>query len=672
MASGQNHVITNSIFYSAVKGGADGVLDSAIAFPPLTTGTVEISNNYFTGAFDGAFSGASWGRGVWFDGGGINVSVAGNTFEFTRTGINLDMSGDSVAGVAGNTFITNGTGTAVGIDFGNVSFADNNYEDTRTEFDFSNVTTDVNFDAEVAVATVTPINMVVDPVEVLGGTGNDTLLGTAGADFLDANGSGTPVLDNDTLQGRGGNDLLLGRNGDDVLEGGANDDFVDGGLGVDRAVFSGARAQYRVDLLASGSILVTDLRPGAPDGVDTVRNCENFVFSDVILSAAAVLNDLPVITSDGGGATASRSVPENTVDVTVVTATDPDPGTVLTFSISGGDDAGSFQIDPVTGALSFIASPNFEAPTDADTNNSYVVQVQASDAILTATQTITVSVTDLLEPIGLTSVPPSDFNGDAVSDVLWRHTNGFVSEWLMSGGAIGQNFGVAQTAPVWHFQDTGDFGGDGKSDVLWRHDSGQVVLWQMGGATILSNQSVAAIGNDWHNEGVADFNGDERADVLWHNDSGQVVLWTMDGAQITNNQQVGIVDASSWHFQGLLDTGGDGKSDVLLRNDSGQVVLWTMDGAQITANQSVTNISGSTGTSSGPAISAATARAMCCCVTTAARSCSGRWTVTRSLPTSQSARRGTTGMCRTSATTISTARATCCCATTVGRSYSGR
>ena len=125
--------------------------------------------------------------------------------------------------------------------------------------------------------------------------------------------------------------------------------------------------------------------------------------------------------------------------------------------------------------------------------------------------------------------PPSDFNGDAVSDVLWRHNNGFVAEWLMSDGAISQNLGVAQPDPVWHFQDTGDFGGDGKADILWRHDNGQVVLWQMDGATITSNQSVATIGNDWHNEGVADFNGDGKADVLWHNDSGQVALWTMDG-----------------------------------------------------------------------------------------------------------------------------------------------
>ena len=183
----------------------------------------------------------------------------------------------------------------------------------------------------------------------------------------------------------------------------------------------------------------------------------------------------------------------------------------------------------------------------------------------------------------------NDFNGDATSDVLWRHNSGSVSEWLMTNGQIGQNQGVATPDLAWHFQDTGDFGADGRTDILWRHDNGQAVLWQMDGPTILSNQSVATIGNDWHNEGVGDFNADRRADVLWRNDNGQVALWTMNGAQIANNQTVATVGAN-WHVQGLLDANGDGNSDVLLRDNGGQVVLWTMNGAQIVNNQSVANL----------------------------------------------------------------------------------
>ena len=61
----------------------------------------------------------------------------------------------------------------------------------------------------------------------------------------------------------------------------------------------------------------------------------------------------------------------------------------------GGADAQRFVIDAATGALSFVAAPDFEAPTDQDGDNSYVVQVRASDGSLSDLQTITVKVTDV-------------------------------------------------------------------------------------------------------------------------------------------------------------------------------------------------------------------------------------------------------------------------------------
>jgi len=56
-----------------------------------------------------------------------------------------------------------------------------------------------------------------------------------------------------------------------------------------------------------------------------------------------------------------------------------DAGQTLNYSVASGMDAGLFQIDPSTGALSFIAAPNFEAPSDGRGNNVYDVTVQVSD-----------------------------------------------------------------------------------------------------------------------------------------------------------------------------------------------------------------------------------------------------------------------------------------------------
>ena len=108
------------------------------------------------------------------------------------------------------------------------------------------------------------------------------------------------------------------------------------------------------------------------------------------------VNEAPSITSNGGGATAALSVPENTTLVTTVTGTDPD-GDTLTFSISGGADAAKFAINSVTGVLVFITAPDFEHPTDADADNVYEVTVQVGDGLLIAGQSLRVTVTDVGE-----------------------------------------------------------------------------------------------------------------------------------------------------------------------------------------------------------------------------------------------------------------------------------
>src|SRR5207247_1830710 len=104
-------------------------------------------------------------------------------------------------------------------------------------------------------------------------------------------------------------------------------------------------------------------------------------------------------TSDGGGATAAVNVAENTTAVTTVTATDADsPAPTLTYSITGGTDAAKFTIDAGTGALRFSVAPDYEAPTDADSDNVYEVTVQVSDGTGgTNTQAISVAVTNINE-----------------------------------------------------------------------------------------------------------------------------------------------------------------------------------------------------------------------------------------------------------------------------------
>src|SRR5262249_35002709 len=119
-------------------------------------------------------------------------------------------------------------------------------------------------------------------------------------------------------------------------------------------------------------------------------------------NVADIVNENPVIVSDGGGDTATLSVAENSTAITTVTATDP-AGAPVHYQIAGGLAAGAFQIDATTGALSFTSAPDFESPRDSGLDNSYEVIVAASNGTGVDRQTITVNVTDANDAPVITS-----------------------------------------------------------------------------------------------------------------------------------------------------------------------------------------------------------------------------------------------------------------------------
>jgi hypothetical protein len=108
------------------------------------------------------------------------------------------------------------------------------------------------------------------------------------------------------------------------------------------------------------------------------------------ITVTAVNDNTPSFTSSP-----TFSISENTAAVGTVTATDVDlPAQTVTYSISGGDDAALFTIDPATGALAFITAPDFETPLDVGADNVYNIDVTANDnAGLTKVQSIAVTVT---------------------------------------------------------------------------------------------------------------------------------------------------------------------------------------------------------------------------------------------------------------------------------------
>ncbi len=172
---------------------------------------------------------------------------------------------------------------------------------------------------------------------VQAGAGNDTIVASAGADTVDG-GTGSDTLDMsgagaavtltlasttaqntgaygtmtvtniENLTGGSGNDVLTGDGnaniisagaGNDTLTGGGGNDTLDGGAGTDTAVFTGAHSDYSFTLNADGTVTVTDLRPGSPDGTDTLSNFEQLTFSDGTFALATGTASNDSLTASG-------------------------------------------------------------------------------------------------------------------------------------------------------------------------------------------------------------------------------------------------------------------------------------------------------------------------------------------------------------------------------------
>jgi hypothetical protein len=310
------------------------------------------------------------------------------------------------------------------------------------------------------------------------------------------------------------------------------------------------------------------------------------------------VNDALIITSDGGGDTANVSVVERTAAVTTVVAADPD-GPTLSYSIVGGADAAKFQIDSATGALSFITAPNFDIPADADHNNSYIVQVRASDGSLTDDQTITVNVTDnpnvtstvhwtqsvdiSPHPAGWAPAGIGDFNVDGTADLAWFNaTTGDLDIWKLQNGQWASSADVGSHPAGYQPARTGDFNHDGTSDISWYNPTTRDVdIWK-----IVSGQWTGSSDVGSHPAGyvpalAGDFNGDGTNDIAWVNPTtNDLDIW-----KIANGQWAGSSDVGS-HPAGYVpvlagDFNGDGSSDIAWYNPTtNDIDIWKLSNGQ--------------------------------------------------------------------------------------------
>ena len=154
------------------------------------------------------------------------------------------------------------------------------------------------------------------------------------------------------------------------------------------------------------STTLTGLTPGTPYEVQVLaKNAEGESLLSDSGRATTSTNAAPTFTS-----AATFSIAENATTVGTVVATDADTTDNVTgYTITAGADSSKFAITNA-GVLTFTAAPNYEAPGDLVSttpandagDNQYVLVVTATSGTATrvqsATQTLTITVTDVNEP----------------------------------------------------------------------------------------------------------------------------------------------------------------------------------------------------------------------------------------------------------------------------------
>ena len=121
----------------------------------------------------------------------------------------------------------------------------------------------------------------------------------------------------------------------------------------------------------------------------------------------------------------------------------------------GGDDMDAFDISS-RGSLTFKMSPDYEMPTDMNTNNVYMVTVMASDGTSMDEHDVMVTVTDvvgdeMVEPPPDTTVPAGlqRFDTDGTPGISRAEVSAAVTEWITDDNSGISRRDIADLVNYW-------------------------------------------------------------------------------------------------------------------------------------------------------------------------------------------------------------------------------
>jgi len=215
------------------------------------------------------------------------------------------------------------------------------------------------------------------------------------------------------------------------------------------------------------------------------------------------------------------------------------------------------------------------------------------------------------------------FNGDNLTDILWRNYSGEGANrlWITSGITLSDPDSISTQLPSTAIKRIflgildNDPDGNGINDELvysrmvpeierMMNDNSKVAeivmsaqaqpgnsiekqmnalldLFESQTISVPTTQTIQPISDlDWKMEGTGDFNTDGKLDIILRNySSGKNLIWMMNGNSLLRNEVLPYTANLNWKMIGGGDFDGDGKADILWRNyENGKNIIWIMDG----------------------------------------------------------------------------------------------
>jgi hypothetical protein len=400
----------------------------------------------------------------------------------------------------------------------------------------------------------------------------------------------------DTINGLAGNDQIDGRDGDDIIDGGSGNDLLTGGAGLDtliggtgadtfRDTMAGLNGDHIIDLSIGDRIQITDLTTPnfALSGNTITYGSGNSITVDGLGPGRFIIRALPQgfelrlqgdAINDFNGDGISDILWRR------------DDGTLTDWL---GTQSGGFTSN--AGNLLDVVDNQWQIAGTGDFNGDgrFDVLWHRADGTITnwlgtASGGLAPNAANELEVVATDwqIVATGDFNGDGKDDILWRRTDGTITDWLgTANGSFAPNAANALdvVSTDWKIIGAGDFNGDGIDDIMWRNDDGRITNWlgtSVGGFTDNVTNAYNGVSLDWHVAGIGDFNGDGRDDILWRNTDGRITDWlsTANGGYAPNSSAFYDVISTDWQVAEVGDYNGDGIDDILFRNTDGRITNW--------------------------------------------------------------------------------------------------